>query len=320
MPEHCVAAARSGAGRAHLSVNWRQRAIVAAGAAAGAYAAVSAVMARGLTVSRRLPVLDTPEAVGLEYEDVTFPSQGDNLSLAGWLIRPESKLNDAAIRWIVMVHGHGSHRADPAVGALPLARDLVKGGFGVMLFDLRACGLSPGSRASAGYYERRDLVGALDFLAGRGVPPSRIGVLGFSLGGTIALMVCARQKRAAAVVADSAFAGLSLSIEQGVSGRLGILKAFQPGMRFMAKALYGIDISEVSPMHALAGSNLPVLLIHGELDEMVPMVHFRLLSRALEGGPGEVWLVPAAGHVESYRERPDEYARRVLGFFETALE
>ena len=280
-------------------------------------------MARGLTVSRRIPVLDTPDAVGLEYEDVTFPSRGDAIELAGWVIRPpagdRAGAEDGDGRWIVIVHGHGTNRADPGFGSLPLARDLHRAGFAVLMFDLRACGQSSGNRASAGYYEQRDLHGALDFLGRVGVTPERTGILGFSIGGAIALLVCAQSGRAASVVADSAFADLGLMIERGASDRLRLLGIFAPGMRFMARFLYGIDIGNVSPMRALETSGLPVLLIHGERDELVPMVNFRLLSRAIESGPGETWLVPGAGHTDSYRERPEEYTRRVVDFFNRTL-
>ena len=300
-------------------MSWRRRALLGAGAAAGAYVAVSALMARGLTLARRIPVLDTPDAVGLEYEDVIFPSRGDGVELAGWLIGPQGGADDRTTRWIVIVHGHGTNRADPAFGSLPLARDLHRAGFGVLMFDLRACGQSSGSRASAGYHEQRDLYGALDFLGRRGVAPERTGVLGFSIGGAIAILVCARSGRAASVVADSSFADLGLMIERGASDRLRLLSIFGPGMRFMARLLYGIDIGSVSPMRALEMSGLPVLLIHGERDELVPLVNFRLLSRAIESGPGETWLVPDAGHTDAYRERPEEYTRRVVDFFERTL-
>lgn len=304
-------------------MSWRRRIALGAGAAAGAYVAVSALMARGLTVSRRVPVLDTPDAVGLEYEDVTFPSSGDGIELAGWVIRPpagaRAGAGDGGGRWIVIVHGHGTNRADPAFGSLPLARDLHRAGYSVLMFDLRASGQSSGSRASAGYYEQRDLHGALDFLGRIGVTPERTGILGFSIGGAIALLVCAHSGRAASVVADSAFADLGLMIERGASSRFHLLRIFTPGMRFMARLLYGIDIGGVSPMRALATSGLPVLLIHGERDELVPLVNFRLLSRAIESGPGETWLVPNAGHTDSYREQPEEYKRRVVDFFNRTL-
>ncbi len=103
-------------------------------------------------------------------------------------------------------------------------------------------------------------------------------------------------------------------------GKFMHLRVFEPGMRLMARLLYGIDIRSVSPMRALANTDLPVLLIHGELDEMVPMVHFRLLSRSVESGAGETWLVDGAGHAEAYRRNPEEYSSRVIEFLSKNLD
>lgn len=301
-------------------MSWTRTLGVSLGAAAGSYVAISALMARGLTRAERRPLLDSPASVGLEYTDITFRSAGDRLTLSGWLVRPGRTVPDTAIPWVVMVHGNGAHRADPETGALALMRDLARAGYGVFLFDLRGCGISPAQPASAGYHEQRDLLGALHYLEALGVQQKNIAVLGFSLGAAVALLVCAGGNGAAAVIADSPFADLELRVRQGMVGNFMPLKVFEPGMRLMARLLYGIDIRSVSPMRALANTDLPVLLIHGELDEMVPMVHFRLLSRSVESGAGETWLVDGAGHAEAYRRNPEEYSSRVIEFLSKNLD
>ena len=282
--------------------------------------AISALMARGLTRAERRPLLDSPASLGLDFTDITFRSAGDRLTLSGWLVRPGRNEPDTAIPWIVMVHGHGANRADPETGALALMRDLALAGYGVFLFDLRGCGISPAQPASAGYHEQRDLLGALHYLDALGVSRKNVAVLGFSLGGAVALLACARGNTVAAVIADSPFADLEMRVRQGMVGNLMPLKVFEPGMRLMARLLYGVDIRSVSPMRALSNSELPVLLIHGETDEVISMVHFRLLSRAVEAGPGETWLVDGAGHVGGYRHDPAEYTSRVIEFLGRHLE
>ena len=288
--------------------------LVSAVAASSAYAVVSAIMARGLTRNRRLPLLDVPSAVGLEYEAITFPSRVDHLPLSGWLIRPHWDAPLSADRWVVIVHGHGSHRADPGVGILPLVRELVKVGYGALVFDSRGCGISPGERSSAGYLEQRDLLGALDHLRRNQVSPVQTAVIGFSVGAVVALLVCSRPGQAAAVVADSPFADLSQMIERGSNGWLTLLRVFHPGMRLIARWLYGIRIRDVSPITALQEADLPVLLIHGDADEAVPVSQFRLLARVLENEKSEIWQVPNTGHLQAYRQHPDIYAQRVLRF------
>ena len=99
-----------------------------------------------------------------------------------------------------------------------------------------------------------------------------------------------------------------------------------PGMRFMAKALYGIDIADVSPARAIARSDTPVLVIHGEEDGVIPVEHARLLGRAIgasfdeiESGEETVWTVPGAGHTGAFRTQPEIYIDKVATFFERHL-
>ncbi len=310
-------------------MSWISRSIYSVGAAGVLYAGASALMANGLTRSTRIRPEDTPATVGLAYESISFPSRAGDVTLSGWLCPPPgcTDMNDAlAQRWIVLAHGFGSSSADATTGILGLARDLHDRNFGVMLFDFRASGNSEGERSSAGYFERFDLLGALDYLSDRGVERERIGVLGLSMGGAVALMACATPGAAAAVVSDSAFADLWLMIKRAQRGAAWPLRLANPGMSAMARILHGIEISEVSPARSLALSESPVLLIHGEEDEVVPVSHARLLAkasgsrfRADEDLPSNVWLVPEAGHLEAYRNASDEYAGRVAEFFDTHL-
>ena len=78
-------------------------------------------MAYSITRVIREPVRQLPSDVGLEYEEVSFPSRVDNLTLRGWWINGSSK------KWcIILVHGGEKHRADPYIGMLSVARDLTR--------------------------------------------------------------------------------------------------------------------------------------------------------------------------------------------------
>jgi pimeloyl-ACP methyl ester carboxylesterase len=238
---------------------------------------------------------------------------------------------------VVIVHGFGSHRGDPAAGALGLAKDLHGEGFGVLAFDMRGCGRSGGRGGSAGYHERSDLLGALGLLAKRGAHRRRTGVLGFSLGGAVAITACMRPGVAGGVVADSSFADLWEIIRANATGLRRPAAWFHTGMDTFARWMYGINIAEVSPVTAVAGSQTPLLIIHGDRNPVVPAVHARMLweaarrdarrdgggaSRRDEAGQAralELWLAPGAGHVQAYHTLREEYVRRVSDFFTRTL-
>lgn len=305
---------------------------------------MSSALASGLITTTRVRPDDRPDSVGLDYRDVSFTSRGGDAGLSGWLIRPQSEpgtrseaKTDAdagpghsgtarGISWVAMVHGDNTNRSDSKTGMLDIARALSQRGFGIFMFDMRGRGDSPAAISSSGYYERLDLQGASDYLVSNGADRSRIGVLGFSLGGAVALLAGSNPNNFGAVVSDSAFADLSLVLKGAMTGVKRPLALWFPGMKFMARALYGIDIADVSPARAIARSDTPVLVIHGEEDGVIPVEHARLLGRAIgasfdeiEAGEETVWIVPGAGHTGAFRTQPKTYIDKVARFFEKHL-
>src|SRR5436305_2013193 len=89
---------------------------------------------------------------------------------------------------------------------LPLALSFQQAGYNVLCFDFRAHGLSAGRFTSVGQHETRDVLGAVDYLRSRSaeVDPTRIAVIGFSMGAVATIKAAARCPDIAAVVADSA--------------------------------------------------------------------------------------------------------------------
>ncbi|MEE9199748.1 MAG: alpha/beta fold hydrolase [Dehalococcoidia bacterium] len=273
-------------------------------------------IAYSLTRVVREPVGQTPADVGLEYEEVTFPSRVDHLALRGWWIQRSDEE-----RCIILVHGGEKHRADPYIGMLSVARDLAGRGCCVLLFDLRGHGESEGKRSSLGYYERRDLLGAIDYVLNRGIAHHRIGILGFSLGAAIALLVASGDGLGVPVVSDSSFADLPALIKREASRRIDLPGVFNLGWMWMTRAMYGVDLGAIRPVEAI--KKLPagrVLIIHGAEDETVPLADAHTLHDASNNAGDGLWIVPGASHVRSYRTYPEEYVSRVVSFFDQALK
>jgi uncharacterized protein len=131
---------------------------------------------------------------------ITFVSAG--LSLRGVLHRPAG----AAERRPALVLCHGFGGSCRGAGHPELAQALARAGYVVLRFDFRGCGQSEGTRGSVIVAEEaEDLVHALDFIATQpGVDPARIGVIGASLGGSLAIEVAARDPRVKLCVANGA--------------------------------------------------------------------------------------------------------------------
>jgi fermentation-respiration switch protein FrsA (DUF1100 family) len=61
---------------------------------------------------------------------------------------------------------------------------------------------------------------------------------------------------------------------------------------------------------------IPILLIHGEDDETIPIQHAYTLARAAQasGTPLETYFVPQAGHCEAYSRNPQHYVSLLRSF------
>ena len=275
---------------------------------------ISGYLGYSMTRVERTAVEQDPALAGLDYEDVSFPSLEDDLTLHGcFLPAPDSQ------EVIIMVHGADQHRADPSIGMLSIASELVEHGYNVLMFDLRGHGESEGNMMSAGYYEKRDLNGAVEYVKGRGF--QRIGVLGFSVGAATALMATAENGDIKALVTDSCFADLKDMMEPEFTKRTRFPKFFLGPLLFLVKIMYGVDFNAVRPVAVVSQiAPRPVFFIHGEDDETVPLEHAYRLHQASHNPQNQLLVVRGAGHVKSYMTYPEEYINRLTGFFDMTLK
>lgn len=282
---------------------------IVAGTVLVLYLGISAYMASMIEVPR-IPLAKSPASVGLVYEDVSFPSRIDDITLSGWYMSGEKEFT------IVMVSGGVQNRVDPNAGTLEIGRDLVGRGFNVLMFDLRGRGTSEGKGVLLTYYER-DIGGAVDYIISRGNPVESIGILGFSAGATSSLIFASREN-IAAVVADSSFADVindlvrKVSVEKGIPRLL--VRLFVPGTQLMAKARYGYDAVNLTDI--VADVQCPILFVYGELDDLVPMAGAYKLFKASGNPSDELWIIPGAGHSKAYNVSPADYINKITAFFD----
>jgi pimeloyl-ACP methyl ester carboxylesterase len=254
----------------------------------------------------------TLSLVGSHREDFDVRAP-DGVLLRGWKVRA-AKPNGG---WVLAFHGVGDNR----LGVLEHARILLMAGYGVVMMDSRAHGISEGPMATYGWLERHDTSAVVDALE-TAEHPRHLFALGESMGGGIALQSAAVESRIEAVVAEAAFANLrEASYDYAGLRRSPLLgkTLFAPGtwtMIYHAERLAGLPASEVSPEKAVAARAFPVFLICDEKDVALPCRHTkRIYDSAI--GRKEMWMVPEAYHTAALGYAPDEFRRRVLAFFES---
>jgi pimeloyl-ACP methyl ester carboxylesterase len=275
------------------------------------YVVVSAGGALMFTRSASVADSTTPAYFGLDFEEVSFPAAKDNLAIRGWFVPARSK------KVILVVHGLGANRGNVLEPAVPL----VKAGFNLLVIDLRGHGASDGKVCSYGYYEQRDILGALTYLKQRGFGGENIGVLAYSMGAATALTVMAQTDAIRTLVVDSAFADLCRELKHAFRYATGgyLPRFCLPGMLLAALLLRGIKVNAVRPEEAIKHLNgRRLLIIHGDSDLLVPVENAYILKEAA-GDAAQLWIVPRAGHVASYDRQPRQYINHLLNFFQREL-
>lgn len=226
----------------------------------------------------------TPRALGLAAEDVAIPGP-DGSTLHGWFLPTQGRSRGAVL------HAHGN--AANIGNHLPLVAWLPAAGFDVLMFDYRGFGRSDGRPTLDGVVA--DTRAALAWLrAHPKVDPARLVVFGQSLGGATAIRaVAADPAGVRLLVVDSAFASYR-GIARDAAGLL------RPLAAPLLATLPGAD---ADPVTAIRGLRVPVMVIHGSADRVIPLAHGEALYAA--AAAPKRWLrVDGGSHMESTMRAP----------------
>jgi fermentation-respiration switch protein FrsA (DUF1100 family) len=253
--------------------------------------------------SRRWAVHAPADSAALGISDVNFRSR-DGHNISGWYIPSR---HGAAV---ILCHGSQADRSS----MLDDARELVRGGLGVLMFDWPGQGQSEG-RVELGASERSALVGALDFLGGRkDVTSGRIGALGVSAGSYTVIAVAAADPRILAVVVAGAFgdADAQLRAEYSNAGRAAIWAAR------LADRMSGFDFRAPRPIDVIGQiAPRPIVIVAGSADQTTPPALGQALFEAARE-PKQFWLIEGARHT-GYAAADPSYRGRMRAFFDSAL-
>jgi fermentation-respiration switch protein FrsA (DUF1100 family) len=227
-----------------------------------------------------------PSDVGLSFTDLHLPTE-DGERLHAWWIPTRVA---PARGHVLFFHGNAgnvSHR-------LEHARALSAAGLDVLLLDYRGYGRSTGRPSEEGL--ARDARAARAALvAGGQVDPLRLVYMGESLGGAVALRL-ALEVAPLACVLQSTFTSL----------------------RDVAREHYPAALSSLAgraypSLDRIGRLRAPVLIVHGDADEIVPLAHARALFDAARD-PRRLHVVPGAGHNDLVQVMGPSYGTEVASW------
>lgn len=265
--------------------------------------------------ARRAPAGDPQSNVGLAYQDITFPARQDHIPISAWFI-PHAESNRA----IILVHGSNQNRSGLFhTSTLSLTKGLSDQGFNILMLDLRGHGLSGDSRYTYGIRERRDILGAVDWLRQEhGFEEGTIGVLGLSLGAVSTIGAAAEEPAIGAIVADSGFAEFKTLLENSFTDQSKLPNFFLPAASIAVHVLVGEDVIKFRPVDEIKHiAPRPVFIIHSQGDTLIPVDHAYHLKEALPSA--ELWVIDSKGHTNTYTHDKEQYLARVSAFFDASL-
>jgi len=262
------------------------------------------------------PPQQTPADLGMAHEEVAI-STADGLTLPGWFIPAASGQVGPGV---ALVHGWESARDR----LLPIVQFLHAAGFHCLTVDVRGHGLNPAEQLpiTAGEFGS-DALAAWHALDAR-PEVTRAAILGHSMGAIGAILAAAAEPRITAVVATSAPADpWRLTRQTFRLARLPLPDPIAYPLAWLTTRVYvrprGHEVGKISASDALRRIKVPVLLVHGSADTVVPVAHLRRLAAisSATSHPAEILVIEGGQHSWLY-EFP-EYRRRVATFLAAAL-
>lgn len=216
-------------------------------------------------------------------------------------------------RWVILLHGYGyTGRKEEMeyIGAEYAAR-----GYQILAPDLRCHGESEGDYIGMGWTDRLDIRQWIDYIIERD-SQAEIVLHGQSMGGAAALMTAGEElpDSVKAVVSDCAYSSVWEIFSRKLKDWYGIGPVpilYETNLIFQLRG--GYSLRKASVLDQVAKSRLPILFIHGEADEFVPVSMVQELY-AQAGGPKELLTVPGAGHGLSNYVDPKAYYGTVFSF------
>lgn len=244
--------------------------------------------------------VDNPDVQALSPQDVYFTSP-DGIKLHGWYFRGRGS---EARGTILVCHGNVENISTHVKLDLWLIRE----GYNLFIFDYRGYGKSEGETTVEGIH--LDAGAALEKILTFPGVEGRVIIFGKSLGGAAAVRLVAttsHRDRLRALVIESAFADYRIMARREIAKNLLGWPVQYPFSLLVNNDYSPLKwISKVSPV--------PLLILHGAEDPIVPVEHGRILYDAADE-PKQYWELPGLGHVKSWTDEATR--KRLLAYLES---
>ena len=241
---------------------------------------------------------------------VTMASYDDLILKADYI-----ENNNKSDKAVILMHGFRKQRVDMG----NYVKYYLDRGFNILMPDARGHGESEGNYYGYGWHDRLDMLKWIDYLVNKETM-NHIILHGNSAGAATVLMTSGEKltKQVKGIIADSGFTSMNDELKHQLKNLYGI-PSF-PLLKLtsvITKIRAGYYFSEVTALEQVKKNKLPLFIIHGDADELVPTEMSKLIYKAANVDNKRLWIVPETGHIKAYETETIEFEKRLDDFLTT---
>lgn len=219
-------------------------------------------------------------------------------------------------RLAIFFHGYRSSAVRDGNGIIQICHD---NGYDILVVDQRAHGKSEGKTITFGIKEREDCLKWVDFAVSRFGVNVKIALIGLSMGAATVMMAADRlPENVKCIIEDCGYVSPRDILQSVIKRKRLPCRLIYPLVRLSAVIFGGFNPDSFSAAEALAKASVPVLMIHGEADLLVPCLMCNECGKACASETTTL-LVPNAGHAMSYYYNNEGYVASVCSFLHNAF-
>lgn len=192
----------------------------------------------------------------------------------GYIIHGDYILNNNSKKFVICAHGFSTNRE----AEIEYALIFLNLGFSVVLYDQRGHGKNDPYVTTMGKLESSDLNEIIDQVYELFGKDIKIGLHGVSLGASTCLLVASKRSDLAFIVDDCGYVRLRNAIISEVNKRHLPGVIFIPLTSLFCKLFYGFYLKDVSVEKSIKDIKAPVLIFHGDIDNIVPIKNSYILN------------------------------------------
>lgn len=240
------------------------------------------------------------------WERKPFPVQNGDVAIHAELFPvPDQK------GVVICAHGFGQNKLQEAPHAA-LFREL---GYSAVLYDQRHWGESTAPFCSFGYFEADDLAAVAAKVKetfGQDIPVIATGV---SMGGVTVMNAMGRTDRLDAVIDDCGFARFREGSYFVYKSLMHLPNPFVVPVLLHAAHRLGIPMEKNNPVDAVAESDTPILIVHGDADKAVSVQDAYDIAKVTKNPKSRLEIFPGIDHGYCLSQR-EKYKKAVTDFLE----